>query len=271
MAGISRWGWVLFLAVGVAGWSVAALAIQSQANYVPSPPPNTSWYPTLEGSKFSRKRWFQFVRKSHKDFEARNPRIVMLGDSITHFTLAFNRDLWNEFYGPGTTLNLGIPGDRTQQALWRLYRYPLTPLDPDVVVILLGVNNLREDKPPEAAAGVAQVVKQVQRQLPETNILLLALLPVGSDLPGISRRARATNRLLAAWAAERDVTFVDLKDHFLKPDGTIRRNLYIDEVHLSREGMRIWAEALKPALERLLTAPDTVFVSDRSETLSGDP
>lgn len=262
-------GWLSFLIVAVTGSAAATHLIRAQSTYVPDPPEGVSWYPSRKGIAFSREQWFELVRDSHTDFESRDPKIVVVGDSITFLTLAFHRDIWNEFYGEGKTLNLGIPGDCTHHVLWRLHRYPLTPLDPEVVVVLLGVNNLWEHSPAETAAGIAQVVKLVQTQLPKSEVLLVGLLPVGSGLEKVSIKARRTNRLLEPWASQRGVDYVNLGEHFRSPDGNILRELYTDEVHLSREGIRVWAEVLRPVLRQLMASPESVIVDAAPDRSAG--
>lgn len=253
-------GWALILTTAVSGSALASYLVRSQSQFDPAPLEGVSWYPSRERYPASDELWLKFVQDSHTDLESRDPQILVVGDSITYLTLAFHRDIWNEYYGEGKTLNLGIPGDCTHHVLWRLTRYPLTSLDPEIAVVLLGVNNLAEHSPAEAAAGVAQVVKLIRRQLPETEVLLVGLLPVGSELESVSRKARETNRLLESWASQRGVAYANLAEHFRSPDGRIHRELYTDAVHLSEEGIRAWAEALRPVLRRLLPSQQSIIV-----------
>ena len=47
------------------------------------------------------------------------------------------------------------------------------------------------------------------------------------------------------------VSVVDLYERFLKPDGTLNEKLYLeDRIHLSDAGYGVYAEALKPWVER---------------------
>jgi lysophospholipase L1-like esterase len=51
------------------------------------------------------------------------------------------------------------------------------------------------------------------------------------------------------------VRYLDIGDRFVLPDGTISRDVMPDGLHLSPEGYRIWADAMRPALDDLLSPP----------------
>ena len=67
------------------------------------------------------------------------------------------------------------------------------------------------------------------------------------DILGVKLFKRL-NRAIAALAAERNLTFVDLYPAFLGDDGSIRDDLTYDELHLSGAGYRVWQEQLEPFL-----------------------
>ena len=50
----------------------------------------------------------------------------------------------------------------------------------------------------------------------------------------------------------KNVRYLDLKDKFLQPDGTIAKEIMHDYVHLTREGYAIWAEAMEPLLTKMM-------------------
>jgi lysophospholipase L1-like esterase len=49
-------------------------------------------------------------------------------------------------------------------------------------------------------------------------------------------------------ANELGVTYIDLYPAFLAPDGSIRDDLTLDEVHLTGSGYRLWRSLLEPTM-----------------------
>lgn len=152
-------------------------------------------------------------------------------------------------------LNLGFGWDRTQNVLWRIRQGELDGLDPRWVVLHLGTNNLsgtaqsRASTPAEAALGVQAVVSEVRRRLPNSKLILMAIMPRGRN-PDDARRApiAETNRLLVArYAKDPAVQLVDIGPRLLQPDGTLPEALMPDGTHPSESGYRIWARALREA------------------------
>ena len=58
----------------------------------------------------------------------------------------------------------------------------------------------------------------------------------------------AYNRHIKAIADELGVVYIDLYPAFLAPDGSIRDELTLDELHLSGEGYRVWQTRLEPVM-----------------------
>ena len=51
------------------------------------------------------------------------------------------------------------------------------------------------------------------------------------------------------------MTYLDLRDKFLGPDGSINRKLFSDGTHLTPQGYRIWADSLKPLVSAIMKKP----------------
>ncbi len=189
-------------------------------------------------------------------------QVVFLGDSITMMWRSQSgyeggTPVWQQHYAPLHAANLGISGDRTQNVLWRITEGgDLDGLNPKVLVLLIGINNFHQGKntPEQTAQGVARIVEVVQQKLPYTRILLLGLFPAGQKPDHPWRGfARGVNARISKLADGRRVFYLDLWDRFVNPDGTISKAIFRDYLHLSEKGYAVWAEAMKPYLDDLLT------------------
>lgn len=196
---------------------------------------------------------------------AREPRqgvqVVFLGDSITMMWRSQSgyeggTPVWEKYYAPRGAANLGISGDRTEHLLWRLTAGgDLDGLSPKVAVLLIGINNLLQEKhaPQQVAEGIATIVTYLRAKLPQTRLLLLGDFPLWES-PAHEHRAwvKQLNLLIAPLADRKRVWYLDLGPRFVEPDGRIVKEKLRDGLHLSEKGYWIWAEAMEPYLVDLL-------------------
>ncbi|HEY0199277.1 MAG TPA: GDSL-type esterase/lipase family protein [Rhodanobacter sp.] len=206
--------------------------------------------------------WYGRHRAALDAARRSSPQVVMIGDSITHFwdgppqaTRASGTASWQWLYGKRPVLNLGFGWDRTQNVLWRIRQGELDGLAPQWVVIHVGTNNLtgtehaRANTPAEVAQGVEAVVAEVRQRLPQSKVILMAVMPRGHRADdGLRAPIAETNRLLAArFASDAAVRLLDIGPQLLQPDGALPEALMPDGTHPSEAGYRIWAEALRLA------------------------
>lgn len=188
-----------------------------------------------------------------------NPEIVMIGDSITHFWGGEPRGnrqngplAWKAAFGDRRVLNMGFGYDRTQNVLYRLDHGEFDGLHPRFVFINIGTNNLtgtknaRMNTPAEVAEAIRAICDRIKAKSPESRIIVMGVFPRG-EKPENPFRPRITelNRLLAEYAKEGAVTFLDIGDKMLQPDGTIARDVMGDFTHPTEKGYAIWAEAIQ--------------------------
>ena len=144
-------------------------------------------------------------------------------------------------------LNLGIGGDQTQHVLWRIRHGELDGLQPRMLVLLIGTNNLGSGiwDPAATARGIETVLQEIRTRLPATHILHLAIFPRGefADDP-MRAKVAETNQLLAGLAIPQR-TFVDMGSIFLDADGRISRALMDDFLHPTAAGYSRWAQRLE--------------------------
>ncbi len=193
-----------------------------------------------------------------------NADVVFAGDSLTQRWEAEGKTVWDEAFAAWKPANLGISGDRTQHLLWRLsIGQELAGLDPKVIVLLIGTNNLGSNSPAEIAAGVRAIVAECRRQKPKAQILLLGLFPrsgrpvaEGAEFApalGLNSKFAETNTRLQTLEDETVVTFLDIGEKFLDQKGNLPAALMPDFLHLSPEGYRVWAANLRQPVEQLLS------------------
>ncbi len=184
--------------------------------------------------------------------------LLFVGDSITHYWELAGERVWRQTFAPLHAFNYGVGGDRVQHILYRVTYGDFANLQPRVVVLMAGTNNLSlKDTPKAVAQGIRAITGQLLKKFPQTHILLLGILPRGYKPNRIWNRCKTTNRLLATFAKQHSqVTFLDLTPHFLGPKGGVILSLYKrDCLHLSSEGYAVWAKAMLPLLRQLRSTP----------------
>jgi len=208
-------------------------------------------------------------KKRHESFNARAAQghekgdigVLFIGDSITQGWEGAGKQAWEDHFSRLGAANLGIGGDRTQHVIWRMQNGNLDGLDnpkpagakpPRVAVVMIGTNNMGDNTPEEIAAGVAGVVGSIHAKLPGAKVLLLAILPRSEKPDALREKVAATNRLIAPLADGKSVHFLDSGGGLVQDDGTIRKEIMPDFLHLSPRGYELWAGAIAPKLTELM-------------------
>lgn len=187
--------------------------------------------------------------------------VLFLGDSITDAwggeghgdgspgSKAFNRD-----FRPLKAANFGIGGDRTQHVLWRLQSGELKGIDPKVVMLMIGTNNLGSNSAEEIADGIKAIVEAIHRQKPHTKVLLLGIFPRGREATDPNReKIKDINKVVSKLDDDgKTVKYLDIGKKFLEEDGSISREIMPDYLHLTPKGYEIWAAAVKPTIEQMV-------------------
>ena len=224
----------LFLMIWMAELSFA----DSPSTVIPVPSPLKKFMPRLHKEKL-------------KEAKSKKIDFVMIGDSITHS--------WSkhpEILNGSNLLNLGFPGDRTQNVLWRIENGALDGISPKLVTLMIGTNNLHEnkkayppDKPEDIFTGIQAIVSEVRKRLPNAPIVIFSIFPRKAG-PAYER-VKAVNALLPQLAKEKHVYNLNLNGLFLNDKDLQNKSLFDkDLLHLNKQGYLAWASALKPILRR---------------------
>ena len=185
----------------------------------------------------------------------KSSQVVFIGDSITEGWEKSGATVWERNYKSLNGLALGFGGDRTENVLWRLLNGEVDGLAPKVAVLMFGTNNTghRQEDPKTTAIGIKRNIDELQKRLPDTKILLLAIFPRGETPDDPLRRLNAkVNGIIAGYADQQKIFFLDINQAFLQADGTLSKDIMPDLLHPNEKGYDIWAKAMAPALDKLL-------------------
>lgn len=210
----------------------------------------------------------------HEDLLKRNKSgptdLLFLGDSITQgwncrFMLLEpakpddgpGRAVWEERYAPKNAANISIGGDGIQHLLWRITEGgEIDGMNPKVIVLLIGCNNLLGGEPADkVAAGVGQVTALLRERMPSARIVLMGVFPTGQFAGApVREKIQATNRLISKLDDGKHIRFLDIGDKLADDSGFVPAEIMPDGVHPSAKGYEIWARAMQPLLDELWNA-----------------
>lgn len=182
---------------------------------------------------------------------AANTRVVFMGDSIT--------DAWGRSYAkffPGKDyVNRGISGQTTPQMLIR-FRPDVLALQPKVVVILAGTNDIAGNTGPETIDEIeGNLLSMVQ--LARANgiaVVLASLTPVSDDYhEQTAKRPLAQINTLNAWIrseCQKDgLTYLDYYSGVVDERGQFKKELTYDGLHPNDAGYAIMGPLAETAIE----------------------
>jgi beta-glucosidase len=184
-----------------------------------------------------------------------NIRVLFLGDSLAYLFPIVGADIWSKNIAPLQAADFAIGGNLTQQVLWQIDNGELDGLHPQVVVLLIGTNNL-DDSADNIVRGITRIATEIHSKLPQTHLLLLGILPrdILPDTP-FRRKIITVNRQLAQLDDHVTTHFLDIGPAFLAPDGKMRLDATGDGLHLNSIGYQLWLQQMQPLLTQLLAAP----------------
>jgi lysophospholipase L1-like esterase len=241
----------------------------------------TAWEPPADQPAF-RTDANSLVAHSQLLAKAKQPGIDVYfeGDSITRRWGAVDYpDLlanWKQNFFGWNAADFGWGGDRTENVLWRLENGELDGVNPKVVVLLAGTNNL-DDRPPggtsvradDITRGLQAILHVIQEKAPTATILVMGIFPRNDNMafmPIIDR----INRGLSELADGKKIRYLSINDKLTGGDGRLIDGMMNakDKLHPTLKAYQVWADALKPILTELLGPPAAV---DHSPPPTGDP
>ena len=204
--------------------------------------------------------------------------VYFVGDSITRRWGATDYPEllanWRQNFFGWNAGNFGWGGDRTQNILWRLEHGELDGVNPKVIVIQAGTNNIGAEpggpaKVADVTRGLTAILDICRQKAPRATIILTAIFPRHDNMavmPEIDR----VNANLARLADGRRVRYLDVNDKLADKDGRLFAGMMNprDSLHPTLQGYQVWADGLVPILTELLGPPAS---TDHAPPPTGDP
>ena len=189
--------------------------------------------------------WKQIVEGQIKRAKSGPAPVVFLGDSLT---LGWSeQDVWKDWEAKGA-VNFGVGGDGTPQLLWRIDHGMLDGLDPKLVVLQIGINNVWSGfDAADTIKGIGAVLDRIRAKAPKARLLVFGNTHFFDPGDGSGRkRVREINSGLATMADAGRFTFVDFSEDLLENDGNLKAGPYqADKLHLTPAAYALWAEKLR--------------------------
>jgi lysophospholipase L1-like esterase len=199
---------------------------------VAAPPADRPLPRTDENSRLAHRELLEKRTKGRID-------VYVIGDSIARRWGATDYPEllthWKATFFGWNAANFGWGADRIEHMLWRLEDGELDGVDPKVIVILAGTNNVGST-------------------------------PGGPVMPEIDR----INENLARLADGAKIRFLTVNDGLADAGGRLVDGVMNerDKLHPTLKGYEVWADGLKPILTELLGPP---AATDQAPPPTGDP
>jgi len=204
--------------------------------------------------------------------------IYFEGDSITRrwgtkdAQYAENLANWNTNFFGWNAGDFGWGADLTQNILWRLENGELDGVNPKIIVLLAGINNVGTNpggdaKVEDITRGLKAIVDVCQQKAPNAVIILTGIFPRNDNMAVIPEINRI-NENLAKLADGKKIRYINVNDKLADANGQLLPGISRDRLHPTVKGYQIWADALKPIFTEILGPPAK---TDHAPPPSGDP
>jgi len=183
--------------------------------------------------------------------------IYFEGDSITRRWAATDYpeqlENWNRNFSGRSAADFGWGGDRTQNILWRLNNGELDGVNPKIVVLLAGTNNLPDhSSPDEITRGIQAIVAAIRTKAPDATVILTGIFPRNDRMEYMPIIGQI-NADLAKMADGKQVRYLSINDKLADTNGKLFDGMMNpDNLHPTLKTYEIWASALKLIIQQLV-------------------
>lgn len=183
---------------------------------------------------------------------------------------------WRQNFFGWNAADFGWGGDTTQNILWRLNNGELDNVNPKIIVLMAGTNNVGKLSPeggedPRVAditRGIKAIVDVCRQKAPGAIIVLMGITPRNDNI-AVMPIINQINAHIARFADGGKIRYLNINDRLADKEGRLFEGMANrDGLHLDVKGYQVWADALKPIFTELLGPPAK---EDQAPPPTGDP
>src|SRR5690606_32401952 len=137
---------------------------------------------------------------------------------------------WQRSFFGWNAADFGWGADTTGNILWRLDNGELDGVNPKVIVVMAGTNNVAAARPragnedaiaADIARGIEAILRRCEKLAPQARIVLMGITPRNDNMEYMPV-IRRINARLAALADGRRVRFIDLASRLADEQGVLK-------------------------------------------------
>jgi lysophospholipase L1-like esterase len=183
---------------------------------------------------------------------------------------------WRENFFGWNAADFGWGGDTTQNILWRLKNGELDNVNPKIIVVMAGTNNVgklssqgsEDPRVADIARGIKAILDICQLKAPNATLVLMGIT-TRNDNMAVMPIINQINDNIARFADGKKIKYLNINDRLADKDGKLFEGMANrDGLHLDIKGYQVWADALKPIFTELLGPPAK---EDYAPPPTGDP
>ncbi len=160
---------------------------------------------------------------------------------------------WKQNFSGWRAADFGWGADKIENILWRLENGELDGVNPKIIVLLAGTNNVGNSVPAGAeestvadvTRGIQAVLNTIRAKAPEATIILTAIFPRNDNM-AVMPVINKINDNLSRMAGGK-IRYLNINDKLADKDGRLFDGMMNpDKLHPAVKGYQVWADALKP-------------------------
>ncbi|PWT87717.1 MAG: hypothetical protein C5B55_14320 [Blastocatellia bacterium] len=182
---------------------------------------------------------------------------------------------WRQNFFGWNAADFGWGGDTTQNILWRLQNGELNNVNPKIIVLMAGTNNVGNKSPQgddprveDITRGIKAILDTLQHKAPNATIVLMGITPRNDNM-AVMPIINKINERIAKFGDGKKIRYLNINNRLADNDGKLYEGMTNkDLLHLDLKAYQVWADALKPLFTEVLGPPAK---EDLAPPPTGDP